>query len=114
VLLQSFSPGDYLQLLSAQKATRGLAAVAAGIALAFCAFALPARPQFDESPQEGQQAAAVVEQGKFILHKFEQPVGEETYQIKRSGESLAVKMDFTFTDRGRSSPLRRRFAPPLI
>ena len=51
----------------------------------------------------------MVEQGVFILHKFEQPVGEETYQIKRSGESLAVKMDFTFTDRGTLVPLTAAF-----
>jgi hypothetical protein len=30
-----------------------------------------------------QSRPAVLEQGKFILHKFEQPIGEETYQIAR-------------------------------
>ena len=52
---------------------------------------------------------AIVEQGKFILHKFENPIGEETYQIVRDGKSLAVKMDFKFTDRGTPVPLSATF-----
>ena len=32
-----------------------------------------------------QSSSAPVEQGKFILHKFEQPIGEETYRIVRNG-----------------------------
>jgi imidazolonepropionase-like amidohydrolase len=62
----------------------------------------------------GQQAAniepsAIVEQGKFTLHKFEQAIGEETYEIKRDGDSLAVKIDFKFTDRGSPVPLSVSF-----
>ena len=58
---------------------------------------------------------AVVEQGKFTLHKFEQPIGEETYEIRREGDSLAVKVDFKFTDRGTAVPLTATFrgAPDL-
>jgi imidazolonepropionase-like amidohydrolase len=52
---------------------------------------------------------AVVEEGRFRLHKFEQPIGEETYQITRDGDSLAVKMDFKFTDRGQDVPLSAAF-----
>lgn len=52
---------------------------------------------------------AVVEQGKFTLHKFEQPIGEETYEIRRDGDSLAVKVDFKFTDRGTAVPLTATF-----
>ncbi len=52
-------------------------------------------------------SSAIVEQGKFTLHKFEQPIGEETYEIRRDGDSLAVKMDFKFTDRGSPVPLYR-------
>jgi len=52
----------------------------------------------------------VLEQGKFRLHKFEQPIGEETYQITRDGKSLAVTMDFKFTDRGQDVPLSATFS----
>jgi imidazolonepropionase-like amidohydrolase len=48
---------------------------------------------------------AVIERGKFRLHKFEQPIGEETYEISRDGNSLVVKSDFKFTDRGTPVPL---------
>jgi imidazolonepropionase-like amidohydrolase len=50
-------------------------------------------------------SADVVEQGKFVLHKFEQPIGEETYRISREGDSVAVKVEFKFTDRGTPVPL---------
>jgi imidazolonepropionase-like amidohydrolase len=46
-----------------------------------------------------------VESGKFRLHKFEQPIGEETYTIKREGEDLVVASNFQFTDRGTEVPL---------
>jgi imidazolonepropionase-like amidohydrolase len=66
------------------------------------------------APQQSD-ASAIVEQGKFTLHKFEQPIGEETYEIRRDGDSLAVKMDFKFTDRGTPVPLSATFrgAPDL-
>ena len=48
---------------------------------------------------------AVVESGKFRLHKFQQTIGEETYQVSRDGTSLLVKSDFKFTDRGSPVPL---------
>lgn len=51
------------------------------------------------------QTTQPVESGKFRLHKFEQPIGEETYTIARSGDSLVVKSTFEFTDRGRKVPL---------
>jgi imidazolonepropionase-like amidohydrolase len=57
----------------------------------------------------------LIEQGKFTLHKFEQPIGQETYEIRRDGDSLAVKIDFKFTDRGSPVPLTTTFrsAPDL-
>jgi imidazolonepropionase-like amidohydrolase len=55
------------------------------------------------------QSSATVEQGKFILHKFEQPIGEETYQITCDGDSLNVKVDFKFTDRSSPVPLTAAF-----
>src|SRR5215470_2668724 len=56
-----------------------------------------------------QSSSAVVEQGKFTLHKFEQPIGQETYEIRRDGDSLAAKIDFKFTDRGSEVPLSTTF-----
>jgi imidazolonepropionase-like amidohydrolase len=57
----------------------------------------------------GDQSSVIVEQGKFTLHKFEQAIGEETYEIKRDADSLAVKVDFKFTDRGSPVPLAVSF-----
>lgn len=48
---------------------------------------------------------AVVEEGKFRLHKFEQAIGWESYQITKDGNDLQVKTDFKFTDRGTAVPL---------
>src|SRR5271163_4900217 len=56
------------------------------------------------------QSSAPVEQGKFILHKFEQPIGEETYQITRDGDALSAKIDFKFTDRSTAVPLTAAFS----
>ncbi len=53
--------------------------------------------------------ANIIEQGKFTLHKFEQAIGQETYEIRRDGDSIAVKMDFKFTDRGSDVPLAAAF-----
>lgn len=50
-------------------------------------------------------AAPLVESGKFRLHKFEQPIGEESYSISRDGDSLVIKSSFGFTDRGQRVPL---------
>jgi imidazolonepropionase-like amidohydrolase len=49
--------------------------------------------------------ADVVAQGKYRLHKFEQPIGEETFVITRSDGGLAVESKFKFTDRGMPVPL---------
>ena len=45
------------------------------------------------------------ETGKFRLHKFEQPIGDETYTITHDGSTLTLNSDFLFTDRGTSVPL---------
>ncbi|MGB0035528.1 MAG: amidohydrolase family protein [Candidatus Acidiferrales bacterium] len=68
-------------------------------------FLATAAPPLRAAAQAPQESPAVVEQGKFKLHKFEQPIGEETFQITRDGDSLAVKIDFHFTDRGSFVPL---------
>src|SRR5215475_7037073 len=47
----------------------------------------------------------LVEEGKFRLHKFEQAIGWEGYQITKDGDGLSVKTDGKFTDRGTDVPL---------
>jgi len=66
-------------------------------------------PEARAQQSASQDLAAIVEQGKFTLHKFEQPIGEETYEIRRDGDSLSVKVDFRFTDRGTPVPLTATF-----
>ena len=66
-----------------------------------CLFALAQHPPSSDQP--------VVEQGKFTLHKFEQAIGQETYEIRRDGDSITVKIDFKFTDRGSEVPLATTF-----
>jgi imidazolonepropionase-like amidohydrolase len=61
------------------------------------------------SPQQAANPDASVEQGKFILHKFEQAIGEETYTITRTGDSIVTKVDFKFTDRSSPVPLAVTF-----
>jgi imidazolonepropionase-like amidohydrolase len=78
-----------------------------------CAAILPAIAEAQQSTTA--DTSTIVEQGKFTLHKFEQPIGEETYEIRRDADSLAVKIDFKFTDRGSPVPLTTTFrsAPDL-
>src|SRR5215475_13008450 len=58
---------------------------------------------------QGATTAQIVEQGKFRLHKFEQPIGWESYQITKDGRGLAVNVDFKFNDRGTDVPLAASF-----
>jgi imidazolonepropionase-like amidohydrolase len=99
--------------------TRGIRALGGGLFASLLVLALN-RPVpltvFAQSPgpaaEQAQSApsnSASIEQGKFILHKTEQPIGEETYQITRDGDALNAKMDFKFTDRGTAVPLRATF-----
>ncbi len=60
-------------------------------------------------PIAASQEAQVVEQGKFRLHKFEQAIGWESYEITKDGNGLAAKVDFKFTDRGTAVPLSATF-----
>ncbi|MGA8763486.1 MAG: amidohydrolase family protein [Candidatus Sulfotelmatobacter sp.] len=68
-------------------------------------------PQQSPAPTDAAPTAKaeVAEHGHFQLHKFEQPIGEETYEIARDGDSLAVKAHFKFTDRGSAVPLTVSF-----
>jgi imidazolonepropionase-like amidohydrolase len=76
------------------------------IAFVFAFFStLPARGQ---SPTQSGQPE-VVEHGKFVLHKFEQPIGEETFDTTRDAQSLVTKVNFKFVDRGTAVPLTATF-----
>ncbi len=48
------------------------------------------------------------ETGTYRLHKFMQPIGEETYTISHNGNLLTLDSDFLFTDRGGKVPLKSR------
>jgi imidazolonepropionase-like amidohydrolase len=65
---------------------------------------------FGAHAQTNQTSApgTVVESGKFRLHKFEQPIGEESYEITREGDDLLTHSSFAFTDRGRKVPLEAK------
>jgi hypothetical protein len=53
---------------------------------------------------------AQVEQGKFILHKFAQPIGLETWQVSRQPDGYLLSDSFEFKDRGSPVPLTMKFA----
>jgi len=62
--------------------------------------------RFAGAQQGNTNPAAPVEKGKFVLYKFQQEIGAETYEIARDGGSLVVSSDFKFTDRGSPVPLK--------
>ena len=66
-------------------------------------------PLVRQSNAQSEAAPAVVERGKFILHKMEQPLGEETFETTRDGQSLVTKITFKFVDRGAAVPLAVTF-----
>lgn len=76
--------------------------VAATVALCagWLVFAVAPRAQPAAPPK-----AQPVESGKFRLHKFEQPIGAESYEVTRDGDALVLKAQFEFTDRGTRVPL---------
>ena len=80
---------------SVQRIFLGVFAVGCVVAALSIPLLAAARPQ-----QEAQIAPGVLERGTFRLHKMEQPIGEETYEIARENQSITVKMEFKFTDRG--------------
>jgi imidazolonepropionase-like amidohydrolase len=59
--------------------------------------------------QSSPSSEAPIEQGKFTLHKFEQAIGQETYEIRRDGNSVEATINFKFTDRGSPVPLTATF-----
>jgi len=65
-------------------------------------------------PSYGQASAPsaqpeVIEHGTFILHKMEQPLGEESFETTRDGQILSTRVTFKFVDRGAAVPLSVNF-----
>ncbi|WP_345209457.1 amidohydrolase family protein [Mucilaginibacter gynuensis] len=52
----------------------------------------------------GQELPA--DSGSFLLHKFEQHIGKETYRVYNYKDSKKYLVDFKFTDRGQPVPLK--------
>src|SRR5215472_3352396 len=80
---------------------RKLSLVLLGIASAFAA----AISIWSSPPDRHPGALALVEEGRFRLHKFEQPIGEEKYSLQQDGDELQLSVTFHFNDRGQDVPL---------
>ena len=44
--------------------------------------------------------------GTFLLHKFQQKIGKETYQVSHEKDAIIYQADFKFVDRGSPVPLK--------
>ncbi len=53
---------------------------------------------------QSRQGQDTVAKGIFILHKFQQAIGKESYSIVRRDDSLKLQSNFKFTDRGQAVP----------
>jgi imidazolonepropionase-like amidohydrolase len=56
------------------------------------------------------QTTPPAEHGLFRLHKFEQPIGEETYDVTPNGEGMSITANFKFKDRFTEVPLTAKLA----
>jgi imidazolonepropionase-like amidohydrolase len=83
--------------------SKRLAALCAVLALLLLPSA--ARANAHTGHRQSAPGAGAIESGKFRLHKFEQAIGEESYEVSRDGDSLVIKSTFQFTDRGSRVPL---------
>jgi len=69
-------------------------------AIVFCVLLLCATRQ-----GVGAQQPIAPHAGDYQLFKFQQHIGDEHYEVRRAGATLALTSDFTFTDRGTPVPL---------
>jgi imidazolonepropionase-like amidohydrolase len=69
------------------------------------ALATTAVVSFSGFPGARALASETSEEGTFRLHKFEQPIGQESYAIKKDGDELQLSVSFHFNDRGEDVPL---------
>ncbi|WP_375434714.1 amidohydrolase family protein [uncultured Hymenobacter sp.] len=54
------------------------------------------------------QPSTLADSGTFVLHKFEQPIGKETYRLTRTAQTLTYDVDFRFVDRDSPVPLQAK------
>ncbi len=59
--------------------------------------------------QETSALAVPAEQGKYTIHKMEQPIGSESYTITKDAHHQSVAVRFKFTDRGTDVSLEAGF-----
>jgi len=59
---------------------------------------------------KAQEKITLPDTGTFFLHKFQQHIGQETYQISRSANVITYNIDFKFVDRGSPVPLKAELA----
>lgn len=88
-------------LANHRKTSRALLGVGFAFAAALWAWLSP-------TTEASPQTSALVAQGTFRLHKFEQPSGEEKYSVQQDGDELQFSLAFHFNDRGedrRSMPM---------
>lgn len=52
------------------------------------------------------QVPAPTDSATFLLHKFEQRIGQETYRVTRTAQAHTYDVNFKFVDRGSAVPLR--------
>src|SRR5438309_3500463 len=57
----------------------------------------------------GLAAQQADKSGTFILHKFAQAIGKETYSIETSGDTYTLTSHFLFKDRNSPVPLETTF-----
>ncbi len=76
------------------------------VALFSFAFAAAVAARFSIILHAHARADETVEEGTFRLHKFEQPIGQESYALKKDGDELQLSVSFHFNDRGQDVALR--------
>ncbi|WPU95930.1 amidohydrolase family protein [Mucilaginibacter sabulilitoris] len=54
----------------------------------------------------GAQTNIPADSGAFLLHKFEQQIGKETYVVHKYKDAIHYTIDFKFVDRGSPVPLK--------
>ena len=62
---------------------------------------------------DAQSSQGTQTTGTFILHKFQQAIGKETYTLVKAADSLIIRSSFGFTDRGRDVPLETTIVTDL-
>ena len=85
---------------------KALVRSSAWILLAITLGLLAGPPAQSQAPP---QSATAETSAKFRLHKFEQPIGEESYTETPGGSPRNFTINFEFTDRGSAVPLQVHF-----